>query len=85
MRFRFWVESALSIAASVLLILTLVSREWIEALFGVDPDGGDGSLEWLVVVAVAAAALVLAILARREWRWSIATKAEIDIERPREL
>ncbi|TQC47026.1 ABC transporter permease [Rhodococcus sp. WS4] len=43
--------------------------QWIEALFGVEPDGGDGSLEALVVLApaVAAAGLTVAgfVLRRR--------------------
>ncbi|MDI9978780.1 hypothetical protein [Rhodococcus sp. IEGM 1307] len=43
--------------------------QWIEALFGIEPDGGDGSLEALVVLApaVAAAGLTVAgfVLRRR--------------------
>jgi hypothetical protein len=36
--------------------------DWIEQLFGVSPDGGDGGLERLIAVA---AALVLVALASR--------------------
>lgn len=64
----FWVEVALAALSGLLALLTLVTREWIELLFGVDPDGGDGSLEWLLVVALAVVALVLAAVARVEWR-----------------
>ncbi|NGP28902.1 ABC transporter permease [Rhodococcus aetherivorans] len=35
--------------------------QWIEAVFGIDPDGGDGSLEALVVLAPAVAAAVFAV------------------------
>jgi hypothetical protein len=49
-------------------VLALVSREWIELLFGVEPDGGDGSLEWAIVAVLAVATVVLAWLARAEWQ-----------------
>ena len=39
-RLRFWIEVALGLTSGLLLLLTLVTREWIELLFGVDPDGG---------------------------------------------
>ena len=67
-RFRFWVEAALALLTAGLFMLTLISREWIELLFGVDPDGGDGSLEWAIVAVSAVATVVLAWLARVEWR-----------------
>lgn len=69
-RTRFWFESTLGAVTAALVLLTLVSREWIELFFGVDPDGGDGSLEWAIVgvLAIACAASVLA--ARAEWRRS---------------
>lgn len=46
-------------------ILTAVWPEWIEAIFGVELDRGDGSLEWAIVLALAIGALVAAIVARR--------------------
>ena len=67
-RRRFWVETALAVAAGVLAVATLVNDEWIEAVSGFEPDGGDGSLEWLVVTGLAAATAVLGLLARIEWR-----------------
>lgn len=70
LRGRFWAETALASVTAVLLLLTLVTREWIELVLGVDPDGGDGTLEWTVVgiLAIACAASVAA--ARAEWRRS---------------
>ena len=45
MRNRFWFESALTLASGFFLALTLVWRDWIEAVLHVDPDRHNGSLE----------------------------------------
>jgi hypothetical protein len=68
MRTRFWVESALAGATALLAVVTLAWHDWIETIFGVDPDHGNGSLEWLFVAVMAAAAVSFAGLARAEWR-----------------
>jgi hypothetical protein len=65
---RFWIESVLAALTGFLFVLTLFSREWIEFLFRVDPDGGDGSLEWAIVAALAVLIMTFAALARAEWR-----------------
>jgi hypothetical protein len=67
-RRRFWAEAALSTAAAILAVLTLISPAWIELLTGWDPDHGDGSIEWIVVAVMAAVALTLGLAAREEWR-----------------
>ena len=67
-RARFWVQAAFATAAAVMFVVTLISREWIEEVVHVDPDGGNGDLEWLIVVVLAMVAVVLALTARREWR-----------------
>ena len=71
LRTRFWVETALAVLSAGLFVLTLFSREWIEVLFGVDPDGGDGSLEWAIVGVLVAATVLFSLLARIEWRRAV--------------
>lgn len=63
----------MAVASAVLLLITLVSREWIETVFVVDPDGGSGGLEWALVAVMVAATVVCAMLGRVEWRRSLAT------------
>ena len=67
-RVRFWIEAVLAALAIVLFVLTLISRNWIELVFGVDPDGGSGALEWLIVGGLFVLAVAFSALARAEWR-----------------
>jgi len=67
-RLRFWGECALAGLAAVLAVLTAIWPDWIELLFGADPDGGDGSTEWGIVAALAVVAILFAALARFEHR-----------------
>ena len=66
MRQRYWIEAGVAVVSGFLLLLTLVTREWIEALFHVDPDGGSGSLEWLIVGGLVATTVTSGLLARAE-------------------
>ena len=75
LRNRFWVEIVLGGATAVLAILTVISREWIELIFGVDPDRGNGALEWGIVAALAATTVLLGLLARAEWKHAMAAPA----------
>jgi hypothetical protein len=68
MRKRFYIEAALAVATFALTVVTLVNQEWIEAVFGVDPDHGNGSLEWIMVGVLAVAAVVFGLLAFTERR-----------------
>ena len=68
LRKRFWIESAMAGVTGLLSAATVAWHDWIEIIFGVDPDHGNGALEWLFVAAMAAAAVSFAALARAEWR-----------------
>jgi hypothetical protein len=65
---RFWISVIAGAAAGLLLLVTLLWHDWIEVVFGVDPDGGSGALEWLVVVLSGATAVSCSVVARLDWR-----------------
>lgn len=65
---RFWAEAVCATAAAVLASLTLLWPDWIEALTGINPDHGNGSFEWMLVIGLAVVSVVLSLLAWREWR-----------------
>jgi hypothetical protein len=68
LRWRFWLEIGLAIISSILFVITLVQRDWIEVLFGIDPDQANGTLEWLIVAILLAVTITLFTLASYEWR-----------------
>jgi hypothetical protein len=67
-RVRFWVEAGLATLSGFLGVLTLFTRDWIEALTGFDPDNHNGSFEWAIVAALFLVCLLLSIAARADWR-----------------
>jgi hypothetical protein len=73
LRTRFWIEAGLASLTTLLFLLTLVRRDWIEAVFGIDPDHYNGSLEWMSVAALFVVSVAFAALARAEWRRAKAT------------
>jgi hypothetical protein len=62
------IEVILAAVLGAATILTAVWPDWIEGVLGFDPDGGDGSVEWLIVAGLAVATLIVAALARRDLR-----------------
>ena len=66
-RLRFWFEVMLAGAAFLAAMITLVWNDWIEAVFGIDPDHHSGSAEWMVVAGCLVLAVASSVLARREW------------------
>lgn len=65
---RFRLELGTAVASALLLLVTIVWRDWIELVFRVDPDHGDGSLEWLIVAVTALSAITFSLFAWSEWR-----------------
>ena len=78
LRWRFWVETILGSASALLAILTTFWHDWIESVFRVDPDHGNGGLEWAIVAVLAICAVVLFALARFEWRFA-ARRPALDV------
>ncbi len=68
LRRRFWLETGMAIVTSMLFVITLVQRAWIEIVFNVDPDNRSGALEWLIVGALLVVTITLFTLASYEWR-----------------
>lgn len=75
LRSRFYPETILGIITGIMFVVTLLNRAWIETVFHVDPDGGQGWVEWAIVGALLAVTLVMAALARYEWRRAAAMAA----------
>src|SRR5262245_56536231 len=68
MRVRFWIQTGVAVAGATLFVVTLFSREWIEFIFHIDPDGGSGALEIGISLGLLVVAALFATLARKEWR-----------------
>jgi len=69
------VRLVLAAASAALLVVTLVWHDWVEIVFRVDPDRGNGWLEWLVVAAAFGLTLTFSVSARQEWRRSTSATA----------
>jgi preprotein translocase subunit SecG len=67
-RARAWLATVFAVVGLGLCVLTLVWSEWVELLFGVDPDAGSGALELLLAGAFLVVSVLLAGQARRDWR-----------------
>jgi len=67
-RTRLWTELGLAVLSISLFVATLVLPDWIEVVFGIDPDRGSGALEVLISVVSLTGTLGFALLAHLEWR-----------------
>lgn len=64
----FFIETVGAGLSGILFAVTALWPEWIEALTGLDPDGGSGAVEWALAGAFALTAVSLALVARRHRR-----------------
>lgn len=67
---RSWVEAFFGLVSATMLSITLAVPDWIERVFDLAPDGGDGSVEWGWAVGFAVATLLFFADAGRVWRRS---------------
>jgi hypothetical protein len=65
---RFWMETSLALVTLFLAVITTLWQNWIEIVFHVDPDHGNGSFERWVVGVAAGLCLASLLLAHREWK-----------------
>ncbi len=65
---RFWFEAITGVVGSILFVVTLFSREWFEELTGLDPDGGNGSLEIGLALGLLALSVSSILAARHDYR-----------------
>jgi hypothetical protein len=66
-------ELAIGFCAGALGLLTIFWHDWIEALFGWDPDRHNGGAEWVIALGLLTLAGTMGILARCHWRQLAAT------------
>jgi len=76
LRVQFWLETIAGSVTGLMFLVTVLWRDWIEGLFGWDPDQHSGAVEWLVVGGLLIVTVALFSAARVEWRRAAATAAQ---------
>ena len=69
----FWVMISAAMITGTLALTTAIVPDWIELIFGWNPDHHDGSVErwsviWLIFAGLCFVTVVLVAAATREWR-----------------
>lgn len=65
---RFWVNTVLAMVTAAMSGITLIWHDWIEIVFGVEPDHGSGWLEALILVSGLGVSLTFSASVYAEWR-----------------
>jgi hypothetical protein len=60
--------TGLSFVSLALLLVTAVEPSWIEHIFGVEPDGGDGSAEVIVTLVLVMVTVANGVATVVSWR-----------------
>ena len=63
------------VSQKALAVVTAIWLDWIERVFGIEPDQGSGALEWFIVAVVFAISVGFALAARLEWRRALRAEA----------
>lgn len=71
---RYRVECLLTIVSGVALLLSIVAPQWLEAVSGLEPDGGSGAVEWGLAFVLAMSTTMWFLLARRHRRMLLAAR-----------
>jgi hypothetical protein len=67
-RVRAWIVTVLSVASLAMLVATAVAPDWIERVFGAEPDGRNGSAEVIATLALVAVTVTSGLVAVAAWR-----------------
>jgi hypothetical protein len=67
LRRRFWIEMGTASVTILVFVLTVTHRDWIELVFGIDPDAGSGALEWAVWASLTLVLVAVNVMMRYEW------------------
>jgi len=65
---RLQIKGVATIAFAITAALTAIWPDWIEVAFQVDPDHGNGSMEWAIVAVLGLFAVCAAMLTWRDYR-----------------
>jgi heme/copper-type cytochrome/quinol oxidase subunit 3 len=65
---RLALETAFAVIFAAIFVATMFWPDWIELVFGADPDEGNGQFEWAIVAISGLLAIASIIAARMEWR-----------------
>ena len=65
---RFWVTACLAFVSGVFSVITPMRPDWIEWVFGFNPDNRNGFVEWAIVLCLVTTTAILSFVAGHEWR-----------------
>jgi hypothetical protein len=67
-RLRFRLSAVLTVVLAGATVLTAIVPDWLEEVFGVDPDGHSGAVEWALVLVLVVLTVAAAATTAVQWR-----------------